>query len=547
MLRGSRPWAETSGQGWVEIPLNLVLSYPVRWSRYKVLRDLVQNFYDAVGWKEWSRRFRWREEANSLVLEAAGVDFSYEWLLHIGASTKTGADRGRYAGFFGEGFKIAALCGLRDFGWHISMSSRDWELQVTTTRIQIDHVTLRSLSYKVRQGFPIRGTRLRLAPFSASDRTVLEAVLLSFFHGDNPLLGQRIWEDETTAFFHRSSRVKPPGYPSTSRISGEGILFAGLQAMGSFEFPLVVAKHDHLPGSRERDTFYRMDVVRTIRQAVGHLPAKPAAEVLEILRRRWYEYPGRQYDFDSFHPVVRTLAERVASREDIRARFVAAHSNLLVAAQVRPSDIHASNRRRQARAWARSQDVPPRLVQDGFRALGYPDLEQACEAADGFVRLREPTDLEEQYLEILRELALCVLRPILGGDRLPPTRIIDNAPAAWQGMADLRKIREQTVTPNGKRLRYRAKYVALDRRLLAPGRLGQALATYLHELAHVVGGDRSAAFSATLTDLLAEVTDDPRALSEAHARWDQQDSQQCSEMRVSQRPAASAPAAHELE
>ena len=38
------------------IRLNLIFDYPVRWSRFKVLRDLLQNFYDAVGHREWQQR-----------------------------------------------------------------------------------------------------------------------------------------------------------------------------------------------------------------------------------------------------------------------------------------------------------------------------------------------------------------------------------------------------------------------------------------------------------------------------------------------------------
>jgi hypothetical protein len=37
------------GRRATEVNLNLVWDYPVFWSQYKVLRDLVQNFYDAVG------------------------------------------------------------------------------------------------------------------------------------------------------------------------------------------------------------------------------------------------------------------------------------------------------------------------------------------------------------------------------------------------------------------------------------------------------------------------------------------------------------------
>ena len=35
------------------IPLNLVVDYPVQWSRFKVLRDFLQNFYDALGYEAW--------------------------------------------------------------------------------------------------------------------------------------------------------------------------------------------------------------------------------------------------------------------------------------------------------------------------------------------------------------------------------------------------------------------------------------------------------------------------------------------------------------
>lgn len=35
------------------LSLNIVMTYPVYWSRYQVLRDFIQNFYDTVGCDEW--------------------------------------------------------------------------------------------------------------------------------------------------------------------------------------------------------------------------------------------------------------------------------------------------------------------------------------------------------------------------------------------------------------------------------------------------------------------------------------------------------------
>jgi len=130
------------------IPLNLIFTYPVNWSRYKVLRDFIQNFFDAVGPDEWKKRFAYRFEEDSLIMEATGVSFSYDWLLHIGASTKRDTDK-HYAGFFGEGFKIASLCAIRDHGWTVTMASQDWELEVTTASLKVDQTRLKSLAYLI--------------------------------------------------------------------------------------------------------------------------------------------------------------------------------------------------------------------------------------------------------------------------------------------------------------------------------------------------------------------------------------------------------------
>lgn len=35
-----------------EISLNIVMTYPVKWSKYNVFRDFIQNFYDSVGCDE---------------------------------------------------------------------------------------------------------------------------------------------------------------------------------------------------------------------------------------------------------------------------------------------------------------------------------------------------------------------------------------------------------------------------------------------------------------------------------------------------------------
>jgi len=204
------------------ISLNLVYDYPVRWSRYVVLRDFVQNFYDSIGWRDWSTAFNYAVADGFLTLTARNVGFSYEWLVHIGASTKR-EDGDTYAGYFGEGFKMAALCAVRDYGWSVHIASRDWEIEVTQTDLQIEERVLKSLAYSLSERTdPVRAdTVLRLSSFH--DHEVFESVRLGFFYPENPLFGEEIWRSENGAVYKRSRHVKPSHFPVTSDLEGSGI------------------------------------------------------------------------------------------------------------------------------------------------------------------------------------------------------------------------------------------------------------------------------------------------------------------------------------
>lgn len=504
------------------VPLNLIFDYPVRWSRFKVLRDLLQNFYDAVGHSRWHSHFSWQwsEEQQQLLLRAAEVGFSYDWLLHIGASTKR-ERAGEFAGYFGEGFKIAALCALRDHGWQVTMASRDWHLEVTTIDTVVDDRRLRSLAYRVRQGLPVRDdTVLWLSPFDESELATLECALLSFYHAENPLLGECLWSTAGGAVWTRSDVPKPQGYPSTYDDRGPGIVFAGYQALGSFGLPLVFCAHHYRHDDRERSTFYRMDVLKVVHDTVARLPPQPAAAVLTCLKRLWYRYPDKQYDFDSWYPVVGTLARRIATSAEQAAQWRAAHPHLLVAPPVRRKDLRAFNRRRQALDWLHGQPRRYRLVQDGFSTLGYPTLESVCEAAGGFSVTRAPhPGAEQRLIELLERTVRALFDNFFGEQRLPRCEIIRDERAVWMGMAVC--VSQAAVRNDaGLNIRFELPYVALKGSLLGPGCAGEALSTYIHELAHMFGGDRSAAFSAALTQLFERLLPRHRVIADFEREWE---------------------------
>lgn len=86
------------------IKLNLVMTYPVRWSRTHVMQDYIQNFYDITGAEKFSQDFNYcyNEKSQTLRMKS-NKGFSAEWLQYMGVSTKR-EDNGSYtAGKFGEG------------------------------------------------------------------------------------------------------------------------------------------------------------------------------------------------------------------------------------------------------------------------------------------------------------------------------------------------------------------------------------------------------------------------------------------------------------
>lgn len=507
------------------IPLNLIFDYPVHWSKYKVLRDLIQNFFDSVEQENWSRDFKYSFSHGQLIMESYGPGFDFNWLLYIGASTKRETP-GKYAGYFGEGFKIASLCALRDHHWSIEVESNNWRLEVTTTEIEIEGRAIDSLAYLVWDNLSSLSTKTKMiiSPFSSKDKDYFTSALYSFYYEDNPLFGEKIWESVHGAIYTRSKVEKPPYYPKTYEYDGKGIIFARYQAMGSFPLPLIFCSHNTGVSDRERSTFYRMDVISLIEKSTHYLPAEVARTLLIHLRKYWYSFPSKQYDFETWHGIVKQLAQSVGSSREQADLFMEQFPYLLVASPVHRREIMLSNRRKQALSWLRAKNQLReskryRLVQEGFSSIGYPSLEEVCEEEGGFVRLRRPEGRELELLEHLQDFTTTLFSDFFGLSQMPPCFVIENLESAWGGLSTIHPQKEKVMNQENLRIRYRLENVALKQHLFSASSFGRAIGTYLHELAHVFGGDQSASFSSALTFILEKIADSPELLALYQARW----------------------------
>ena len=498
------------------IPLNIVMTYPVHWGRYEVLRDFVQNFYDSVGYKKWNNALQYDYTDGALSIWVEGVRFSYEWRLHLGASTKTGI-AGSKAGYFGEGFKIASLCAHRDLGWTVCMSSGDWELTVTDVRETIDGQAVKMLAYDVRKVEDSPRSKLVLSNLHNYDYSMFKSVLLSFYYPENPLLGKRIWEGSQGAVYTRGSAPYDERLPRTRDFGRKGIVFCGFQLLGSNPFNLVVCLHSWRKSDRERKALYTFDVVDVFEQIACIISPEGAMDMLEKMRRNWNTVPHRRIDIDSWHPAVCNLVDMIARSPTATARFREKYPNLLC---LRPiHTMHDRNRRSQARSWLSSQETHYRLVQSVFLQLGYPTLEAKCESCGGFVVDDSPTPLESKCFVVLEGLVGTLYAGFFMQENAPARKVIRNQRAAYHGMATLHKARKAERNNRGLYVRYNVGEIYLKESIFVEDGFFDAVATYVHESCHAFGRDSSESFSNALTHAMEMLLSQPEVVEVFRKLW----------------------------
>lgn len=502
------------GNGARQIPLSIVMTYPVRWRKYEILRDYIQNFYDSVGYAKWDGALHHEYEEGMLSLWVDDVSFSYEWLLHIGASTKSGLN-GSSAGYFGEGFKIASLCAYRDYGWSIKMSSGDWNLVVTESAETIDGQSIKMLAYSVWEAEDSRRSKLVLGNLCDADYVIFKNALLSFYYPANPLLGDKIWEGPSGAVYTRSTATYCNGLPYTDDFGRRGAVFCGFQLLGSNPFDLVVCLHNWRNSDRERKALYSFNVINVFEKIAYRIDSNGAMIMLEKMRRYWNTLPAKKIDIHSWYPVICNLIRTIRKSTEVQARFRAKYPNLLCLKRIRT--VHEQNRRGQAKSWLSNQETSYKLVQYAFGSLGYPTLEDKCEECGGFVVDDSPTAIESRCFEIIEGLIDKLYSGFVVQEAVPARKVIRNRQAAYHGMATLYKAGKRKTNSRGLVIRYDVGEIYLKEEIFTADGYFDAVSTYVHELCHAFGGDSSAAFGRALTyamELLLMRTD----LVENHRR-----------------------------
>ena len=478
------------------VSVNIVMTYPVHWTRYQVLRDFVQNFYDSIGAGDWYRSFHYSFNDSVLSMWVENSSFSYEWLMHIGASTKTN-NSNEYAGFFGEGFKIASLCAIRDFGWEVEMYSDDWRIEVTEIDQVIDHTHVKMLAYNISTVKKTRETKLIIKNISDVDCRLFQVIPDSFYSPDNPIMGKSLWQGPAGAIFLRSNKPINESLPITSEYGRRGAVFCGYQMIGTNPFDLVICLHKYSKEDRERRSLYSFEVIDVFEDICQYIDSECAMIMLEKMRKYWNTYPHKRVDIHSWSWTVDMLIRKMTYSYGVKHAFAARYGNLLCLKRV--YSIGEKNRRWQARSWLNQQDKKYILVKDTFRLLGYPTLEEECEKQGGFVVDDNADAIQEKCFAVLEDVCKDIFQDFFIVDSLPERKIITNTRAAYHGMATTYKKRTPLMNTKGMRIGYEIGKVYLKSDIFREEGYFDGLSTYVHEMCHMFGGDSSSSFSLALT------------------------------------------------
>ena len=124
-------------------------------------------------------------------------------------------------------------------------------------------------------------SELILQGVSIADFNIFKTALKSFYHPENELLGEKIWENSDGAVYTRSKEQYDNKLPYNYNYGRKGIVFCGYQLRGSNPFDLIVCLHDFEQNDRERDSLLDMEVVTVFKRMSALLPAQASFKIVE--------------------------------------------------------------------------------------------------------------------------------------------------------------------------------------------------------------------------------------------------------------------------
>lgn len=477
----------------VERKLNLVMSYPIKWELYTVMNNFVQNFYDAIDSAKFMDHFEYKFVDNTIILKS-DVGFSKEWLYFMGTSTKRDKER-KYAGRFGEGFKIASLVAYRDFGLGIQMESRDWKLVVKEAEDEIDGVKVKVLAYEIEDRPYEETAILTLTNAKEEHFERIRAEVNHFYHEGNTRFGRLIAKGKDYAIYEAVKVLRE------KRIGGA--LFVNYQKRDELDLPLIVCNHNFEVSAddRDRSSLDIRDSNCAIRAVFRMVSPEEALELLEICKPRWKNTYGTDWERRNWYGMIEILIDKIAGDIHTKRKFEEKYQNKLVIMGY--LNWSKSYKKKMALLWFRQSEYykTTRVVSNLFAKFEVPSIGALCEKHNGFDEEVAPDEVQRKYIKILETIAKTFFADLICYEQLPECRILLNKEAPILGKARCTKEEKRIENKYGKLVKTRISNIYVQEYILKRDMFAEALSVYLHELLHQFGGDCSRQFKDTLVEM----------------------------------------------
>ena len=499
------------------IKLEIAMDYPVNWSFEWILRDLMQNFFDASGSDNFRNQvdyhYTFTDNFYSCVMEASGSGFSYEWLTYIGGSTKTDHP-GSYIGMYGEGFKI---CMLRLLQMEISncrMESGEWYIIPCVYEEKIANENVRMLGYRLGQREDDGASRLTIWGIPQRHAYVLKELLFHFFYPGNKLFGRMLSDEGRFCVYRRNLSVPIPSVYRDSSFTG--ILYINRLARARLDLPLMInIQMDRRDAeSRSRSIMERATAIRLLEAASYQISSKTSYAILIELEKRWADIPRRNVDPETWYYFICQLVRNVATDKKLEEKFRKTYTDLCYLDRY-TSDRKKNSRIRTARYWYFNKERKTgRLVNPIFRLLGAVSVMKEFEEKEES-EYRACTDFEAKRIALMFNF-FEKLFPVPGLYRVRPEILIRTIGQDTGGKRpDPLQFSERDYSERPQR--YRIQKLVILQRDLENDTFDEPFIFFCSALLNVFGTDGSQKKTAAMTALgerLIEERDDLEMIRE---------------------------------
>lgn len=496
------------------IKLEIAVDYPIQWEFCRVFRDLIQNFYDSLMAKAFGKEFRYKIELEDdgyhVLMEIQKKEFSYEWLTYVGGSTKTDKT-GEYIGKYGEGFKMAALRIMQMGGMMLTMHSQNWLISPVIYNETIDGRNIPMLGYDYNEVLNDGITRLEIRGINISHRVILEEALLDFCYPENELFGPLVGKGQQWELYERSERIIPCRQNDPNL---KGILYINNLARGRLDIPVVINyKTEILYDSRSRQTFDNPKTIDLLHEVVRKFDAGTSLFMLEMLEKKWNEYPKGVNDINTKYYLVCQFVRNIVHDEAVVEVFKSKYKDLAYIDRKTNDPIH-NKLIEETKAWAKENNTK-RIVNPIFRFLGADSLVLTYQKIKDSM-YKEPNTIEKARADILYK-AVNSICPLILTEKMPEIVIDENKRGIFNPLQFAE--RNYVKVKGKKKKKYEINKLAFRHEDFQDEVYLESLIKMAEALLHVYGTDRSSTLTALLTHLGQWILDGAEIIRIYEIEW----------------------------